>query len=146
MDELDFTLEFHTDLVNSPFEDNLHAEADSRLRELRGDHTDIIGATVTIRTEAAGETPLYEATVVAHVRPENIVAREQDRSPEIALGAALDAVERQIREKRERLGKPWEQPGNEPLDQEMMELTAAEREIDEELDGGSTAGDLENLS
>ena len=71
MDELDFTLEFYTDLEQSPFEDRLFDEADSRLRELRGDHTDIIGATVTIRTEAAGETPLYVATVVATVRPEN---------------------------------------------------------------------------
>ena len=146
MDELDFTLEFHTDLVSSPFEDGLHDEAESRLRALRGDHTDIIGATVTIRTEAAGETPLYEVTVVAHARPDNIVAREQDRAPETALGAALDAVERQVRDKREKLGKPWEQPGNEPPDQEMIELASAEREIDEELDGGSAGGDLEGLS
>jgi hypothetical protein len=143
MDEMDFTLEFHTDLDSSPFEDSLFAEADRRLRELRGDHTDMIGATVTIRTEAARETPLYEATVVATVRPDNIVAREQDRSPEIALGAALDAVERQIRDKREKLGKPWEQPGNEPLDQEAIELMAAERQIDDELSNNDPAGDLD---
>lgn len=136
MDELAFTLEFYTDLESSPREDALYEEAESRLRALRGEHTDLISATVTLRTEAARETPLYEATVVAQVRPDNIVAREQDRSPEIALGAALDAVERQVREKREKLGKPWEQPGNEPPDQEMIETIAAEREIDEELDGG----------
>lgn len=134
MNELDFTLELSTDLDNDTFEDSLFAEADGRLRALRGEHTDITGAAVTIRTEAAGVTPLYEATVVARVRPDSVIGREQDRSPADALNGALEAVERQVKEKRAKLGRPWEQPGNEPPDQEMLEALAAEREVDEELD------------
>jgi ribosome-associated translation inhibitor RaiA len=143
MDELDFTLELNTDLTDKSFEDSLFAEADSRLRALRGEHNDITGAAVTVHEEAARDTPLYEATVVAYVRPENIVGREQDRSPADALNGALEAVERQIREKREKLGRPWEQPGSTASDRAIVDLAAAEMELNDDLprDDDSTEPD-----
>jgi ribosome-associated translation inhibitor RaiA len=143
MDELDFTLELNTDLTDKSFEDSLFAEADSRLRALRGEHNDITGAAVTVHEEAARDTPLYEATVVAYVRPENIVGREQDRSPADALNGALEAVERQIREKREKLGRPWEQPDSSASDRAIIDLAAAEMELNDDLprDDDSTEPD-----
>jgi ribosome-associated translation inhibitor RaiA len=140
MDELDFTLELSTDLSDKEFEDTLFIEAESRLRQLRGEHNDMTGAAVTIRMAAAGETPLYEASVVAYVRPENIAGREQDRSPANALNGALDAVERQVRAKREKLGRPWEQPGNAAEDKEIEDLVAAELELGDDLGDESGQG------
>ena len=126
MDELDFTIEFNSDLEDDEFEAELMAEADSRLRELARGHDDVTGAAVTVRQQAAQETPIYEATVVAYVRPENVAGKEKDESPRMGLRRALDAVERQIREKRERLGQRWEEPGRDPVTQEVAEIVAAE--------------------
>lgn len=128
MDELDFTIEFNSDLEEESFEAELMAEADSRLRELARGHDDVTGAAVTVRQQAAQETPIYEASVVAYVRPENVAGKEKDESPRMALRHALDAVERQIREKRERLRERWEGPGNDPVTQEVAEIVAAEAE------------------
>ncbi|MDT8307559.1 MAG: hypothetical protein RRC07_16620 [Anaerolineae bacterium] len=134
MNELDFTLELNTDLTDKRAEDALYAEADSRLRALRGEHDDITGAAVTIHKIAAGETSLYEATVVARVRPENVVGREEDHVPSDALNGALEAVERQVRAKREKLGRPWEQP-RQAVEQDVIDLVAAEQELNDDLDG-----------
>jgi ribosome-associated translation inhibitor RaiA len=48
--------------------------------------------------------------VEAYVRPENVVAIEKDDTARGALQGALDAVERQIRELRERRRETWKQP------------------------------------
>ena len=126
MDELDFTIEFNSDLDDESFEAELMAEADSRLRELARGHTDVTGAAVTVRQQAAQETPIYETSVVAYVRPENVAGKEKDESPRMALRHALDAVERQVREKRDRLRERWEEPGRDPVTQEVAEIVAAE--------------------
>jgi ribosome-associated translation inhibitor RaiA len=132
MAELDFTLEFNSDVTNGTLENELFVEADRRLRELAEGHDDLIGAAINIRTPAQAETPpLYEATVVAYVRPENLAATEKSPDVYAALKGALDAVERQIRQKREKLGKRWEQPAGHPVIREMIEVEAAKGEIAE---------------
>lgn len=128
MDELDFTMEFNSDLEDNLFEADLMEEADSRLRTLAEGHNDVTGAAVTVRQQAAQQTPIYEVTVVAYVRPENVAGKEKDESPRMALRHALDAVERQVREKRERLRERWEEPGRDPVTQEVAEIVAAEVE------------------
>lgn len=134
MDELDFTIEFNSDLENKTYEAELLEEAESRLRALSEGHSDITGAAVTIRRPAQKETPpLHEATVVAYVRPENVVGKEKQESPEGALKGALDAVERQVRKKRDKLGEPWKRPQNDPISQEVVDIAAVEegeRDID----------------
>ncbi|MDX1664906.1 MAG: HPF/RaiA family ribosome-associated protein [Candidatus Promineifilaceae bacterium] len=131
IDELDFTIEFYSDIDDKLFEARLMEMAEGRLRELAEGHSDLTSAAVTVRKQAAGQTPIYEATVVAYVRPEDQVGKEKDESPHNALKEALDAVERQVREKREKLRERWEQPQNDPVSQEMIELAAA-REQEEE--------------
>jgi ribosome-associated translation inhibitor RaiA len=112
-DELDFTLELHTEVqaLSDIVEAELWDEADTRLRALVQGHTDLTGASVVIDEPAHTERPyIYRARVVAYIRPEDIVAVEKADSMLAALKGALTAVERQVREKREKLGRRWQQP------------------------------------
>jgi ribosome-associated translation inhibitor RaiA len=132
VNEPDFTIEFNSDLENKSFEGQLLSQAEARLRALAEGHTDLIGAAVTIREPAKAETaPLHEATVVAYVRPENIVGKDKQESAIGALKGALDAVERQVRDKRERLRERWKEPQNDPVIKEVLEVTTAEEESEE---------------
>ena len=135
MDELDFTIEFNSDFEDESFEAELMSQAESRLRELATGHDDLTAAAITIRQPAKGETaPLHEATVVAYVRPERIVGKEKQESPSGALKGALDAVERQLRQKREKLRERWEQPQQDPVTKEVLEVVAAEEQATDEQD------------
>ncbi|MBN1122312.1 MAG: hypothetical protein JXJ17_14640 [Anaerolineae bacterium] len=129
MTELDFTIEFNSDVTEGRIEVELFEEADGRLRDLAAGHNDLTGAAINIRTPAHGETPpLFSATVVVYSRPENIVATE--KTPELngALKGALDAVERQVREKRNKFRRHWEQPEGDPAIQEIAAVEATEKE------------------
>jgi hypothetical protein len=44
------------------------------------------------------------------MRPEDVVAVEKGKAAEVALKGALDAVERQVRQRRDKLRQPWKQP------------------------------------
>jgi ribosome-associated translation inhibitor RaiA len=139
IDELDFTIELNSDLDDPEVDGMLLAEADNFLRDLAEGHSDLTGAAVTVRLPAKAETPpLYEVTVVAYVRPENIAATAKQDTVDGALKRALDAVERQLREKRAKLRKRWERPEQGPVAQEVAEVTAAEDaegvdEVEEDL-------------
>jgi ribosome-associated translation inhibitor RaiA len=111
-DVVDFEFEFYSeDMPNSQLDDDLRMEADSRLRALAEGRTDMIGASVAVEKPAHGETAyIYQARIVAFIRPDNIVAVEKEDSAMAALQAALDAVERQVRERREQFHEPWKQP------------------------------------
>lgn len=127
MNELDFTLELNSESLSPAVEADLFEEADTRLRQLAEGHSDIIGAAVNMRLPAQGETPpLHEATVVVYSRPEHIAATKKEEEPAQALLRALEAVERQIRQRRNKLRERWEQPGNQPVEQEIEEIIAAE--------------------
>ncbi len=126
MNELDFTIEFNSPLMQEA-EAELFDMADTRLRELTEGHQDLTGAAVNIREPAKGERGyLYEATVVVYSRPEHVAATEKGEDPAITLKDALDGVERQIRQRREKLTKKWEEPGKGPVSQEVLEVIAAE--------------------
>lgn len=126
VNELDFTIEFNSSLDDTA-EADLFAEADRRLRSLAGERDDIRGAAVNIRIPGQSEKGyLYEATVAVYMRPEQVAATEKHDAPRGALKGALTAVERQVREQRAKLKKRWEQPGNKPVGQEVMEIVAAQ--------------------
>jgi ribosome-associated translation inhibitor RaiA len=109
MSVTDFEFEYHSDLEQG--DDPLRGEAEVRLRQLANGHRDVTGASVVIRKPAERSSAfIYEARVVAYVRPENITAAEAADSPATALHHALHAVERQVREKRDRLRERWKQP------------------------------------
>ena len=52
--------------------------------------------------------------------------------PTTALKGALSAIERQVRQRRDKLQKTWEQPGNDPVTQEVMEVMLAENQPEED--------------
>lgn len=113
MEELDFTFEFHTEVADlrDVLEEELRGEARERLMALAEGHTDLIGASVVIEQPARAESAyLYEARVVVYSRPEHVAAVEKDASLEGALRGALDAVERQVRARREKLKERWKRP------------------------------------
>jgi ribosome-associated translation inhibitor RaiA len=127
MKELDFDIEFNSEGISSELENEFFVEADERLRKLAADHNDLRGAAINIREPAHGETSyLYEATAVIYARPNNIAASEKRNNPGAALKGALSAIEQQVRDKREKLGQPWKQPGQDPVTSEIIETELAE--------------------
>lgn len=112
MNTVEFSFEFYNEV---PFlehlETELRAEAESRLRELAADHTDIIGASVAIEEVTGDTTPhRYQVRVVVYMRPDNVAAVEKGETVEAALNGALAAVERQVREYRNKLRERWKPP------------------------------------
>ena len=119
-------IEFNGRGLGDRMEQEMLAEARDRLQLLAVEHKDLIGAAINIRQPAKSETSyLYKATVVVYVRPENIAATEKNSDPFVALRGALDAVERQVRKRRDKLREHWKQPGSGPVDQEVTEIVAA---------------------
>ena len=113
MATLDFTFEFHGEIpdLRDTFENELRVEAERRLLALAEGHTDLVGASVVLEQPALAESAyLHQARVVAYGRPDHVAAVEKDASLERALRGALDAVERQVRQRRERLAEPWKRP------------------------------------
>ena len=114
----EFDWEFHLG-EDVQIDDELKRDARQRLITLAHGHNDLIGAAVAVERPAMRESAhIYEARVVAYIRPDNVVAVHKADSAAVALGAALDAVERQVRESRDRLGKPWQQPQSDVLENE----------------------------
>jgi ribosome-associated translation inhibitor RaiA len=130
MNELDFTLELNSDSLNNNEEAALFREADTRLRELVGDHNDITSSAINIRHPGPAT---FEATVVVYGR-ENLAATQKDADPDTALKNALSAVERQVRQRRAKMRRSWEKPGNSPVEQEVMEVLLAETQLPEMTD------------
>jgi ribosome-associated translation inhibitor RaiA len=84
-------------------DDTLFDESDARIRKLARGHTDIVGASVTLRPEAQKRDNEFEATVVLYISPEQVAATACAPQPLAALKQALDEVERQVYRKREKL-------------------------------------------
>jgi ribosome-associated translation inhibitor RaiA len=102
MEHADFPIEFRNDVVEDSDID-FYIEIEDRLRALAKGHQDITSAAVSLEPVAERETPFFEASVVVYVRPNDIAAVEKADDPLKALHGALDAVERQVREQREKL-------------------------------------------
>ena len=83
----------------------LFIKVEDQLRALARGHTDITSASVNLTQPSENNTTphIFEATVIAYMRPKNIVATEKAGDLEGALRGALQAVERQVREQRGRL-------------------------------------------
>lgn len=107
MGTLDFYVDYETE--GPYFTDALKEQVEARLWELASEQNDIVGAAVAVTTPVKNtENPfLFQARVVVYVRPEDIAAVKTGDTVEGALHSALDAIERQVREKREKLGEPW---------------------------------------
>lgn len=109
--ELEFAYEFHNMAgdLGEMLEDRLKVEVETRLNKLSKGHTDLTGAAVALEKEdkqAITGSPI-RARVVVYTRPENIAGVEVATDAMAALKGALTAVERQVREKRDKLRETW---------------------------------------
>lgn len=125
MSKSDFYIDSNIRLPH--LKDLLEGEAESRLRELARDNNDMVGANVTLEELSHSETPhAYQARVTAFIRPDDIVAVETAESPEAALDGALGALERQVRQRRDKLRQPWEHPNTRVRMTNIYDLTPRE--------------------
>lgn len=114
MGSADFYIDYDTEVPG--FTDELKAEVETRLRKLADHHKDIVGAAVAVTAPAKTDLPfLYRARIVMYGRPDDVVAAKQDDTVQGALKAALSAVERQVREQRDKMSSPWKRSGRTDL-------------------------------
>lgn len=84
--------------------DELRLEAERRITELTEGRSDLIGASVALENIVEAETPYrYQVRIILYKRPEDIVVVKKEAEPMAALGSALDTLERQVHETREKL-------------------------------------------
>jgi ribosome-associated translation inhibitor RaiA len=125
MSKSDFYIDSNIRLPH--LKDILESEAEGRLRELAEGHTDMVGANVTLEELSHSETPhAYQARITAFIQPEDIVAVELAESPEAALDGALLTLERQVRQRRDKLRHPWEHSNTRIRMSNIFDLTPRE--------------------
>ncbi len=102
---VDFAIEFRNEVgLPDDVKAEMRSEAESRLWALREGHTDMVSAEVTMEELTGDTTPhLYEVRVVVYMRPESVVGVEKQETAIGALRGSLSAVERQVRQYREKL-------------------------------------------
>lgn len=106
MDKPEFPIQYNTDVpvLAKEFQD----EVEDRLLSLAGDHTDLTGASIAISQPAKRDMPyIYEARILVSMRREDVVGRETADTLEGALKGALNAIERQVRERRKKYKETW---------------------------------------
>ncbi|NBC16525.1 MAG: 30S ribosomal protein S30 [Bacteroidetes bacterium] len=109
MADLSFDIEYHSDTPE--LTDDLKDKTEQRLAKLTKRHKDVTGASIGIQTASGDTHPrAYRARVVLYLRPDNVASIRKEESVAQALGDALDAVERQVREQRDKLRETWKRP------------------------------------
>lgn len=104
--QAEFTFEFlnKAESLGDDLQDRMRTVAHDRLQKLQRGHHDVIGAAVSLEQPVHAATDfLYEARVVAYARPENVAASTKLADPMGALKDAIQAVERQLRDRRAKL-------------------------------------------
>jgi ribosome-associated translation inhibitor RaiA len=104
-----FDFQFHSE--DLPEDTPLRQEAENRLGKWGDRDEDIVGASVAIEELTHEHTShFWQARVTVFMQPSNLAAVEKADTAEGALKGALDAMERQIRKRRDELRKPWQRP------------------------------------
>ena len=104
MGSSDFYVDYNIEV--SDVGEEFKREIEQQLEELARDHTDMIGAAVALeKTVDTQSYDLYRVRILIYKRPQDIVVSKQDANPMVALRDALDTLERQIRESREKLAQ-----------------------------------------
>lgn len=104
MAEERFPIEFNNEIDDvKKSENELYTFAADRLWGLAEGHNDILGGVVNLKQPAPGHetSHIYEVTIVVYMGSDHIAATEKGEEIQSTLDGSLDAVERQIRERRE---------------------------------------------
>jgi ribosome-associated translation inhibitor RaiA len=103
MDKANFPIEFNNEIDDvKKSENDIYTLAVDRLSKLAEGHNDISGAVVNLKQPAKEHQTSYinEVTIVVYMGSDNIAATEKGEQFQATLNGALDAVERQVRERR----------------------------------------------
>ncbi len=103
MDRANFPVEFNNEIDDVKKSENEHYTlAVDRLSKLAEGHSDMSGAAVNFKQPAKEhQTPyIYEVTIVVYMGSNDIAATEKGEQFQSTLDGALDAVERQVHERR----------------------------------------------
>lgn len=109
MASTEFPIEIHAE--TDGFTEELQRKTGDRLLRLKGDHTDMVSATISVEEIARGERPFrYQFKAILHMRPDRVVASEKADNVRSAMKGCLSALERQVRERRAKLKEHWKRP------------------------------------
>ncbi len=98
MEKATFPVEFHNEIDDvKKSENELYTLAVDRLSKMTEGHNDISGGVVNLKQPVSY---MYEVTIVVYMGSDDIAATEKGESIHSTLNGALDAVERQIHERR----------------------------------------------
>jgi ribosome-associated translation inhibitor RaiA len=103
MDNDHFPIEFNNEIDDVKKSENAYYTlAVDRLSKLAEGHNDISGGVVNLKQPAQGRqtSHVYEVTIVVYMGSDHIAATEMGEQFRSTLDGALDAVERQVRERR----------------------------------------------
>lgn len=101
MEATDLAIEYHSDTPE--FTETLKAKVADRLLKLTKRRREVTGASVAIHTDSGNTLPHeYRARIVLYQRPSSVAVTQKSDTVSGALAEALDTLERQIREQRDR--------------------------------------------
>jgi ribosome-associated translation inhibitor RaiA len=98
-----FPIEFNNEIDDvKESENESYSLAVDRLSKLAKGHNDISGGVVNLKQPAKGHRTsyVYEVTIVVYMGSDHIAATEKGEQFQSTLDSALDAIERQVHERR----------------------------------------------
>jgi len=100
MDKTNFPIEFNNEIDDvKKSENEFYTLTVDQLSKLAEGYNDISGAVINLKQPAQGHH-IYEVTIVVYMGSDHIAATEKGKKLQSTLDGALDAVERQVRERR----------------------------------------------
>jgi len=105
MDRVNFPIEFNNEMDDvKKSENEFFTLAVDRLSKLAGGHDDISGGVVNFKRPAKEHQTSYinEVTIVVYMGSDHIAATQKGEQFQTVLDLVLKAVERQVRENRQR--------------------------------------------
>jgi ribosome-associated translation inhibitor RaiA len=143
MGQSDFYIDYQLEIED--WNDELQSELETKLFDLADEDTDLVGAAVAITQPAHASTPyLYQTRIVVYGRPDDVAATETSDSIQGSVKGALDAIIKQVRKKREKLGEPWKREDLKgSITADADEAEARYQDFDDEINVDVDAGDKE---
>ncbi len=104
MGSSDFYIDYNLEVPDAGEE--FKRETEQRLQELASRHADMVGAAVSLEKVADTTSyDVYRVRLLVYKRPKDLVVAKQDADPMVALRDALDTLEKQVREARDKLAQ-----------------------------------------
>jgi ribosome-associated translation inhibitor RaiA len=104
MGNSDFYIDYNIEVSDVGVE--FKREIEQRLRELASPHSDMVGAAVALEKTADTQTyDVYRVRIIVYKRPQELAVSKEGTDPMVTLREALDALEEQVRDSREKLSQ-----------------------------------------